>query len=79
MSPRGATPEDGETKDLNGRLREVLDKQEIQDALMRYCRGIDRCDEVGPPPVGHGDATFIDRAHRGVRSKDDISCAVLDL
>jgi hypothetical protein len=25
-------------------LRILLDKQEIHDALMRYCRGVDRCD-----------------------------------
>lgn len=26
-------------------LQLLLDKQEIHDALMRYCRGVDRCDE----------------------------------
>jgi hypothetical protein len=26
-------------------IRELLDKQAIHDTLMRYCRGIDRCDE----------------------------------
>ena len=25
-------------------LRVLLDKQEIHEVLMRYCRGIDRCD-----------------------------------
>lgn len=26
-------------------MRELLDKQAIHETLMRYCRGIDRCDE----------------------------------
>jgi SnoaL-like domain len=26
-------------------VRELLDKQAIHEALMHYCRGIDRCDE----------------------------------
>ena len=26
------------------RLAKLADKQEIHDVLMRYCRGIDRCD-----------------------------------
>jgi hypothetical protein len=26
-------------------LMKLMDKQEIHDVLMRYCRGIDRCDE----------------------------------
>jgi len=26
-------------------IRELLDKQAIHETLMRYCRGIDRCDE----------------------------------
>jgi hypothetical protein len=25
-------------------LQQLLDKQEIHEVLMRYCRGIDRCD-----------------------------------
>jgi SnoaL-like domain len=29
----------------NQEMRELLDKQAIHEALMRYCRGIDRCDE----------------------------------
>jgi hypothetical protein len=29
----------------NQEIRELLDKQAIHEALMRYCRGIDRCDE----------------------------------
>lgn len=30
--------------DIDTRLQEFLDKQEIHEVLMRYCRGIDRCD-----------------------------------
>jgi len=29
----------------NQEMRELLDKQAIHETLMRYCRGIDRCDE----------------------------------
>jgi len=30
---------------LTKELRALLDKQAIYDAMMRYCRGVDRCDE----------------------------------
>ena len=33
------------TEFTNQEVRELLDKQAIHEALMRYCRGIDRCDE----------------------------------
>ena len=32
---------------LETRLRELLDKQEIHEVLLRYCRGVDRCDIFG--------------------------------
>src|SRR5690349_21414977 len=38
-------------------LRVLLDKQEIHEALMRYCRGIDRCDAELLHSVYHPDAT----------------------
>jgi hypothetical protein len=38
-------------------LRELVDKQQIHDALMRYCRGVDRCDEELMGSVYHPGAT----------------------
>ena len=38
-------------------LRVLLDKQEIHEVLMRYCRGIDRCDAELLHSVYHPDAT----------------------
>jgi hypothetical protein len=35
-----------EQDDLMRRLREVVDRDEIRQALMRYCRGVDRADEA---------------------------------
>jgi len=37
-------------------LKVLLDKQEIHETLMRYCRGIDRCDEELLRSVYHPDA-----------------------
>jgi len=37
-------------------LQFLLDKQEIHDALMRYCRGVDRCDEELMRSMFHEDA-----------------------
>jgi ketosteroid isomerase-like protein len=37
-------------------LQILLDKQEIHETLMRYCRGIDRCDEELLCSVYHPDA-----------------------
>ena len=39
--------------ELEARLRVLLDKQEIHEVIMRYCRGIDRADralEAAEPP-----------------------------
>lgn len=47
---------DHDHSDLEGRLRSVLDRQEIHDALVRYCRGIDRCDEQLVLSAFHADA-----------------------
>lgn len=38
-------------------LQALLDKQEIHEVLMRYCRGIDRCDAELLHGVYHPDAT----------------------
>jgi ketosteroid isomerase-like protein len=38
-------------------MQVLLDKQEIHEVLMRYCRGIDRCDEELLRGVYHPDAT----------------------
>jgi ketosteroid isomerase-like protein len=38
-------------------LQVLLDKQEIHEVLMRYCRGIDRCDAELLHSVYHPDAT----------------------
>ncbi|MGH7986251.1 MAG: nuclear transport factor 2 family protein [Candidatus Binataceae bacterium] len=46
-----------EKDNLNQALCELLDKQEIHEVLMRYCRGIDRCDEELLRGVYHPDAT----------------------
>jgi len=38
-------------------LQALLDKQEIHEVLMRYCRGIDRCDAELLRDIYHPDAT----------------------
>lgn len=45
-----------EEENISRALRELLDKQEIHEVLMRYCRGIDRCDEELLRGVYHPDA-----------------------
>ena len=37
-------------------LQILLDKQEIHEVIMRYCRAIDRCDEELLSSVYHPDA-----------------------
>ncbi|MBI2867730.1 MAG: nuclear transport factor 2 family protein [Chloroflexi bacterium] len=39
------------------KVQELLDKQDIYEALMRYCRAVDRCDEPLLRSVYHPDAT----------------------
>jgi ketosteroid isomerase-like protein len=39
--------------------RVVLDKQEIHEVLMRYCRGLDRCDKALLLTVVQPDAVFV--------------------
>ena len=41
---------------VDPRVLALLDKQEIYEALMRYCRAIDRCDEELLRTVYHPDA-----------------------
>src|SRR5207245_5846534 len=43
-------------KDLEARLRVTADQQEIHDALMRYCRGVDRGDAELIASSFHADA-----------------------
>jgi ketosteroid isomerase-like protein len=42
--------------DTSARLQNLLDRQDIHDALMRYCRGVDRCDEALMQSAYHEDA-----------------------
>lgn len=47
---------DGQRAEFESRLQTLLAKQEIHDALMRYCRGIDRGDESLVLSAFHEDA-----------------------
>lgn len=49
-SPAGEQPQDQ-------RLRNLLERTEIHDTVLRYCRGIDRLDEVAVRACFHPDAT----------------------
>ena len=40
----------------NEKLQQLLDKQEIHEVIMRYCRGIDRLDREMIRSVYHDDA-----------------------
>jgi hypothetical protein len=42
--------------DLEATVRELKDRQEIYDCIMRYCRGIDRLDRETLLSAYHGDA-----------------------
>ena len=48
--------------DQSATVQTLVDKQEIHELLMRYCRAIDRCDEPLLRSVYHPDATD----HHGV-------------
>jgi len=41
---------------LDAKIKELLDKQEIYEALCTYCRGVDRCDEEIVRSVYHEDS-----------------------
>jgi ketosteroid isomerase-like protein len=49
-------------------LRNLLDKQEIYELLVRYCRAIDRCDEQLLRSVYHPDATDLHGVFDGTAS-----------
>lgn len=57
------------------RMRVLLDKREIHDALMRYCRGCDRADENLLRSVVHPDAVF----RRGDQTWEGPDAIVRDL
>jgi hypothetical protein len=46
-------------------LQALLDKQAIHEVLLRYCRGIDRCDEELVRSAYHPDATDDHGIYRG--------------
>ena len=43
----------------------LLDKQEISELILRYCRGIDRCDREAVAECFHPDATDVHGSFRG--------------
>jgi hypothetical protein len=55
MSPRGQ--EENSVSDAD--IRKILDRQEIYDALCRYCRGLDRMDKAMAYSVWHADGTAL--------------------
>ncbi len=44
------------TDDLSATIRELKDRQEILDCLLRYCRGVDRIDREAVRSAYHDDA-----------------------
>ena len=57
------------TADLEARLRDLLDKQEIHETMMRYCRGVDRADGDLVAGVFHEDAVA-DHGNSQIHGKD---------
>lgn len=47
---------DGQQPDISSKLKDLIDKQEIREALMRYCRGMDRGDATLALSAFHPDA-----------------------
>lgn len=43
-------------KDLTAKLRNLLDERDIREVLLRYCRGVDRCDAALIASCYHEDA-----------------------
>lgn len=41
---RACRMQDGITQDLVAKLQTLLDERDIREVLLRYCRGVDRCD-----------------------------------
>lgn len=52
-----------------GILRELWDRRRIEDALLRYCRGIDRCDADLIRSAYHDDATDDHGVFRGTAAE----------
>jgi len=50
------------SQDIDGRLQELFDKEEIRDRLARYCRGVDRSDAEEISQAFHADA-MADHGH----------------
>ena len=59
-------PSEAPSGEIESLLQDVVAKQAIHDALMRYCRGIDRCDERLVLSAFHDDA--VDN-HTGVEMR----------
>ena len=55
--------------DLEKRLRDHLDKEEIKEVLYRYCRGIDRLDEELIASIYHPDGVEHHGAFQGLGSE----------
>lgn len=51
--------------DRHAALDALLDKQEIGELVLRYCRGIDRCDRAAVADCFHPDATDLHGSFRG--------------
>ena len=63
------------TTDLNPRLQELIDKQDIYELLVRYMRGLDRLDKDLLLSVYHDDATD-DRGFFNGSAKDFVDVAI---
>ena len=56
------------TDELEVIVRELKDRQEIYDCLMRYCRGLDRLDRESLESVYHPDGVDIHGGYKGPAS-----------
>lgn len=63
-------PETSTREPTSHQLQELLDKQEISEVVLRYCRGVDRRDDELIRSAYHADAHEHHGAYRG-RSADD--------
>ncbi len=57
---------------LEARLEELLDKEEIREVMMLYCRGVDRHDRALIEAASHPDATDYGRGPKASRMVDFI-------
>lgn len=69
------------TQDINVRLQQLLDKQDIEEAILKYARGIDRMDEKLIASVLHNDAVFehFDLPEEGLRGAAEIAAQTMVL